>query len=1091
MNVTCTDNNLEKEKIKIYQFYIEKHNEFKKKYGEKTLILIMVGSFYEMYGLFDEGPNMHEISKLLNIVCTRKNKALKESHANPKMMGFQMNSLEKFLEILTNNNYTVIVYDQKVNNINNKKVITREISGIYTKSINIGNITTSNNNYLMCLYIINEEQKKSKPLISVGLSCVDLSTGQVFVNSSYSEKFDEYIALDDAMRFINNMNPGEILIYYDDCSKAKNNNSDMENFLYGYFDIDDYSKCKYYSSIDDKYKNLTCQNEYLKIVYPDAETLLSPIEQLDLETEPLVVISLCLLFDFVNDKMPSLLKNIKHPEFNFDSSHLVLGNNAVAQLDIFDCKENINVKAKYKSLFNVVNETLTPLGERYLRNILTSPFVEKEKLNLIYDTTEKMRNLNIPEKINVFLSEIKDIERLVRKMELKIIKPYELCLLVNSYENVLETYKIFDKYSNKTNEFKQIIKNKNLNKIIPEFINCISNIFNMENLMLYPDIDFNDKIQIYKTNIHKDIDELNNKINSGKSVIEKLANKLSSFFVSNSQNSENNKVEIKNSKKEGNYIFIVSQFKNEFLNLFENYEISENITVTLANMKIVTNKLGLKLFIPAIEKSSDLFKLKNYIIELIGEKNIAEKKQNFFEIKNNSQDGYYLLTTTNRANMLKELLSKTEMIDLEFTKIKTQDLEFKTTKNTTKIIIPQMSGDCDNLEDYTEEISNLYKKYYTEDIFDIYDKFSKIFSKINEYVTQIDYFNSCTILSLKHGYTKPIITDSEKSDSYVNAIKIRHPIVERIIDHEYIPHDIHIGGSNMKGMLIYGLNSSGKSVLMKSVGLCVIMAQCGLYVPADKFTYYPYTKLLTRITGNDNIFKGLSSFGVEMSEINSILKRSDKNTLIIGDEICRGTEYVSGNALVAATIMKLQKLKPTFIFTTHLHEIMNLEEIKSLSNIKAFHLNVTYDAKKDTLIYDRKLLEGCGEPIYGITVAKYIIKDNSFMEDAINIKNKLLNNYDSLVSGKKSKYNSDIYIHECNICHAKDNVKLTNLETHHINFQKDCDDNSIVINKKHMNKNDKSNLVILCQECHDKIHSNKLNISGYVKTTNGKVLVHS
>jgi DNA mismatch repair protein MutS len=1084
---------------KIYKYYINKHLELSKKYGQKTLILMMVGSFYEMYAVYDQGPDLPEISKLLNIICTRKCKSQKESWDNPKMMGFQMNSLEKFLEILTNNNYTVIVYDQKVKIDMNaekkkdKKKITREISGIYTKSININNLQQHNNNYLMCVYITNDSQKNSKPLKSVGLSCVDLSTGQVFVHSSYSEKYDEFIALDDASRFINNMNPGEVLIYYDDNYENKNQNKEMENYLYGYFNIEQ-DKCRYYDTVNPKYKNIIFQNEYLKNIYPSSETLLSPIEQLDLEKEPNITISLCLLFDFVYDKMPSFLRDIKTPEFSFDNSHLILGNNAVYQLDIFDNKDSENIKTKYKSLFHVVNETKTPLGERYLRNILSSPHIDKKKMNEIYNLTQKMQEKKITEKITTFLSDIRDIERFGRKMELKIIKPYEICMFLSSYENIIQIIELLEEYP----EFESLLPENNFHKKIQNMIEYISDIFNIEQLSLCNDCNFDERINIYNETIHQDIDDLNNKIHSGRSSVEELSRNLADLFPKSKKeedNSDSEPVSIKNTKKEGNHIYLSKKNGDLLIELFDDcenitYNKKENKNINISELVINNSKSGCKILAPTIKKSSDLFEIKNKIAEMIeqsSQKKDDDEKNFGFQIKNNSQDGYYLSLTANRANILKSLLSKKDYLDLGYKKIKPSELEFKITKNTAKILVPSLNEHADKLEEYVKDISDLYKLHYIDDITQIYEKFGELFQLCNEFITRVDYLNSCTILSLKKGYTKPII--DEKKYSYVEAKSIRHPIVERIIDYEYIPHDISIGNPGLKGMLIYGLNSSGKSVLMKSIGLCIIMAQAGMYVPADSFTFSPYHRLMTRITGNDNIFKGLSSFGIEMSEINSILKRSNENTLIIGDEICRGTEHISGNALVAATIIKLSKLRPTFIFTTHLHEIMSLDEIKEINSVKAFHLKVSYDTKTQALIYDRKLTPGCGEPIYGITVAKYIIQDNDFIDSATEIKNKLLNNYNSLISGKKSKYNSDIYVYECNVCHTKDNVKLTNLETHHINFQKNCDENNIVINKKHISKNDKANLVVLCQDCHDKIHSGELNISGYVKTSKGKMLV--
>jgi DNA mismatch repair protein MutS len=264
------------------------------------------------------------------------------------------------------------------------------------------------------------------------------------------------------------------------------------------------------------------------------------------------------------------------------------------------------------------------------------------------------------------------------------------------------------------------------------------------------------------------------------------------------------------------------------------------------------------------------------------------------------------------------------------------------------------------------------------------------------------------------------------------------------------------------------------------------MAQSGMFVPAEKCVYSPYNSIFTRITGNDNLFKGLSSFTLEMLELKAILKRAGPHTLVIGDEVCRGTEHISGNAIVASTIINLAKLQSSFIFATHLHEVAEMERIKEIKTIKPYHLSVTYDTKTDTLIYDRQLKEGLGESIYGITVAKYIINDNNFINMALEIKNELLQDYGSLVSGKKSKYNSEIYIHECQMCHKKD-IKgfISNLQTHHINFQKNCS-NGLVDGKQHIRKNDKANLIILCTECHDRVHHKGLNIEGTILTSKGR-----
>ena len=262
------------------------------------------------------------------------------------------------------------------------------------------------------------------------------------------------------------------------------------------------------------------------------------------------------------------------------------------------------------------------------------------------------------------------------------------------------------------------------------------------------------------------------------------------------------------------------------------------------------------------------------------------------------------------------------------------------------------------------------------------------------------------------------------------------------------------------------------------------MAQCGLYVPSENFEYNIFSSIYTRISGNDNLFRGQSSFIVEMNELRSILKRCNQSSLVIGDEICRGTEHLSGTAIVGATIMRLIENNVKFLFATHLHDLPNLSSIKKLNNVKFYHLSV--EKKGGELIFNRHLKEGTGEQVYGITIANYILDDPEFIKKAVELKNDLMqkNNLSyKLVNDKKSLYNNDMYIDKCTVCGSNNK-----LETHHIVFQKEYKETPYgeINNKKfHLVKNHKSNLVVLCQKCHDDLHNNKIQINSLVQTSNG------
>ena len=388
-----------------------------------------------------------------------------------------------------------------------------------------------------------------------------------------------------------------------------------------------------------------------------------------------------------------------------------------------------------------------------------------------------------------------------------------------------------------------------------------------------------------------------------------------------------------------------------------------------------------------------------------------------------------------------------------------------------------MRNQTTDINQLVEQIANLTHKYYKEFLQTIATKYGRAIDQATDIVKSIDYYCTIALVSDTYQYTRPQIRDTN-GQSYVHAVNIRHPIVERIIEHEYVPHTVDIG-RELKGMLIYGLNSAGKSVLMKAIGISIIMAQAGFFVPCSEFTYYPYRALYTRITGNDNLFRGLSSYSLEIVELNAILKRSDHQTLVIGDEVCRGTEHISGNAIIAATLLKLSASKSTFVFATHLHDLMDLEEIKAKPDIKAFHLSVEHDETRDRLVYDRALKQGTGEKIYGITVAKYIIKDNDFIAKALEIKNILTGQTQTM---KKSRYHNQLLMDRCDLCGQRNQ---RDLETHHINHQKDCVD-GWVKSKPHIATNQLYNLMVLCQLCHDKIHRDGTHINGIQMTSQGK-----
>ncbi len=456
----------------------------------------------------------------------------------------------------------------------------------------------------------------------------------------------------------------------------------------------------------------------------------------------------------------------------------------------------------------------------------------------------------------------------------------------------------------------------------------------------------------------------------------------------------------------------------------------------------------------------------------------SNQKGKFIHLDYNERDGHFLYITTKRLTLLKQKFKviKHQPIKLnDQYSINPQDLEFKTyNKTNMKISNNLLKKMANDLRINRDKIGIVVREVYLKKLAEFDFKYSETLKVITKYIATLDFYKSAAKTAIKYGYKRPSI-DLTHQHSFIETEELRHPIIERIQeDIEYVPNDIDIGDT---GILLFGTNASGKSSLMKAIGLNIIMAQAGLFVSATKFTFKPYKYLFTRINNNDNIFKGESSFAVEMNELRSILKRATPNSMVLGDELCSGTESVSALSIFAASVDFLVSKKSSFIFATHLHELCKMDSIMALKDhIKLFHLKVIYDKERDKLIYNRKLTEGSGNAIYGLEVCKAMDMDRTFLEKATEIRQKLMGVSENILENKQSKYNAAVFVDHCMVCRAKAE------DVHHIKFQCTADINNMI---GHIQKDIKSNLVPLCKPCHIKVHNDNLRIHGYIQTNTG------
>jgi DNA mismatch repair protein MutS len=235
--------------------------------------------------------------------------------------------------------------------------------------------------------------------------------------------------------------------------------------------------------------------------------------------------------------------------------------------------------------------------------------------------------------------------------------------------------------------------------------------------------------------------------------------------------------------------------------------------------------------------------------------------------------------------------------------------------------------------------------------------------KLAKAISAVDVLQSFATIAERYQYVRPIL----KKERSLNIIDGRHPVVEKVLGHqEYIPNSI-IMHEDTDILLITGPNMSGKSTYMRQLALLVIMAQIGCFVPAQSAEMPIFDRIFTRIGASDDLIAGQSTFMVEMMEANQALRHATPNSLILFDELGRGTATYDGMALAQAIIEYIHKeVKAKTLFSTHYHELTVLdEELKRLRNV---HVGAV--EKDGEVVFLHKMMEGPADKSYGIHVAK-------------------------------------------------------------------------------------------------------------------------
>lgn len=274
-----------------------------------------------------------------------------------------------------------------------------------------------------------------------------------------------------------------------------------------------------------------------------------------------------------------------------------------------------------------------------------------------------------------------------------------------------------------------------------------------------------------------------------------------------------------------------------------------------------------------------------------------------------------------------------------------------------------------------------------------YDIFCKIKEEVKRYIPKLqkasakiayyDVIQSFATIAEEHNFVKPTINDN----STVEIIKGRHPVVESVISTEYIDNDI-IMNENTNILIITGPNMSGKSTYMREFGIIVILNQIGSFVPASKCNLPVFDKIFTRIGASDDLVGGESTFMVEMKESAYALANATKNSLILFDELGRGTSTYDGMSLAGSIIDYIAtKIRCKTLFSTHYHELTDMEN--KLPGIHNVHVSI--DETNGDITFLHKVMDGAVDKSYGINVAKLANLPHEVIKKA----NELLKEYES------------------------------------------------------------------------------------------------
>ena len=809
---------------------MKQYNAIKTKYPD-ALLLFRVGDFYETFG-----ADAIKTANILGIVLTSRN----NGDSKLELAGFPYHSLNTYLPKLVRAGLRVAICDQLEAPSKEKKIVKRGVTELVTPGVTFNDqiLDHKSNNFLAAVHFDKN---------GAGVSFLDVSTGEFLVAQGTTEYVD---------KLLHGFKPTEVLF--------QRNNKKQFTELFGSsfytFCLDDWA-------FTEDFGRETLQKHFQT----------KSLKGFGIEDFPLAICAAGAALHYLSDTQHDKVQHITSLSRIEEDKYVWLDRFTIRNLElIYSPNENA------KTLIDVLDRTISPMGARMLKRWVTLPLKELKPIqDRLAVVSELVNHADLKENLTHHINEIGDLERLISKVATARISPREVVQLRYALEAIKPI-----------KELCLVSKNESL-KLIGDRLNPCLVIAEK----IAQQIQENPPVLIQKggviaDGVNAELDDLRKVLNSGKDALLEIQER-----------------EIENTG--------ISSLKISFNNVFGYY----------------------------------------------------------IEVRNTHKD-----------------------------KIPEGWIRKQTLTQAERYITQELKIYEDKILGADEKILQLETQLFNDLVLSLADYIAPI--QLNAVlIAQLDCLLSFASSALENNYTKPELNNSK----IIDIKDGRHPVIEKQlpIGEEYVANDIYLDDKSQQIVMITGPNMSGKSALLRQTALITLMAQIGSFVPAKHAAIGLVDKIFTRVGASDNISQGESTFMVEMNETASILNNLSDRSLILLDEIGRGTSTYDGISIawsIAEYIHEHPSAKGKTLFATHYHELN--EMTNAFKRIKNY--NVSVKEINNKIIFLRKLVEGGSNHSFGIHVAKMAGMPKKMLDRANEVLAKLEASHAGQTSEKSKSTNKKI-----------------------------------------------------------------------------------